>query len=517
LSIAKLARARKAKHQKKESFEKAASTPTADGPTIFLKNSFCTVASFPKEIEKYIDELLTYENKEIESEIQSCFNMMKYAKSRGKNRMLYAFKAKLEELKSKRIVKWFQDHTFPTGHLPMVKELLREIGFNDYVLEDQRGVPSNYAMFRWKNKPFTPRYYQQEMINKGKIAGRGVFESAVGTGKTLVMTYLIKELEVKSLIIVPSLPLLRQNRKILNLAFGKDKIATITTDFVKKNKKKLPPIRITTIQTLASLQKNGLIDKVLGDIDALYIDEIHHSGAETYTKLLPEFDDIYYRFGFTGTFLRNDSKTLDMWGFLSNRLYYYPPYKALEDGFLTPVELLVKDLPGKHHKNYQKEYDGNYCGYHVLQNEILDIIDRVGENDQILILVDRKDKSGKILHELLNQNKLDNVYISGDDKGQVIEDAITDFNEETVHRLIGSKVIGEGVDICSTVHLILANGGKSPIQLVQAIGRCVRLFPGKLKSYVYDFNFKGTNYMHKHCAQRIDIFRNHFAGEVTWL
>ena len=35
---------------------------------------------------------------------------------------------------------------------------------------------------------------------------------------------------------------------------------------------------------------------------------------------------------FTGTYMLADSKTLEMWGILSNVLYEYPAYQAIEEG-----------------------------------------------------------------------------------------------------------------------------------------------------------------------------------------
>jgi len=316
--------------------------------------------------------------------------------------------------------------------------------------------------------------------------------------------------------VVPSAAIQEQTKRILIDAFGKSKVEVITTRKVK-TKKRFAPIRIAIVNTLASLQKAGLLRDLVEDIDLIAVDEIHHAGAESYTSLLSDFDNIYYRFGFTGTFLRNDSKTLDMWGFLSTRLYYYPPYKAVEDGFLTPTELIVEELPGIFNPDWDREYKANYCGGKALLGALIRRMQCIPKDEQILILVKQKDAAGKVIHELLKSLGVDNRYICGDDKKEYIIDSIEAFNDKIVRVLVGSSIIGEGVDIHSTKHLILANGGKSPIQLVQGIGRCVRLHPGKEKSYVYDFNFVGTKHQSRHCSIRADIFKNYFAGDIKWI
>jgi superfamily II DNA or RNA helicase len=138
-----------------------------------------------------------------------------------------------------------------------------------------------------------------------------------------------------------------------------------------------------------------------------------------------------------------------------------------------------------------------------------------GDNEQILILVKNKDKAGKIFHEFLSAYGIENAYISGDDKKEVINETIQAFNEKRVRILIGSSVIGEGIDVRSTDHLIMCQGGKSEIVIVQAVGRAVRLFPGKIKAQIHDFDFINTKYMRKHLAVREDIYKRNFECEIN--
>lgn len=483
-------------------------------PTIEVRNSFCSLFGFPEEATKALAELLTYENEDVQFEIIQCFRMIDSAKRRQNKKMEYAFRRKLEELKKQQIVCWLRDDQFPTGHLDLVKEGAKELGL-DFDVEDRRQLPTEHHIFRWRVKPPEPRYYQREMIDLAKQHTRGVLEAAVGSGKSLVLQYLIKELGTTALVIVPSSALFEQIGRGLEEAFGAGVVDRLSTDKIKKGKK-LGPIRLATIQTLASLNKQGLVAGALADVGLVVVDEIHHAGSESYTRLLPHLDHVYYRVGLTGTFLRNDSKTLDMWGFLSNRLYFYPAQKAIGDGYLTPVEFVIESLPGKASRDYQREYGNHFCGGPALLEAILRRLNGIPKDEQVLILVDRKEKAGKIIHEYLEAHGYENTYISGDDKRAEIIDAIERFNAKDVRILIGSTVIGEGVDVHSTQRLILATGGKSVVKIVQAIGRCVRLSPGKTRSFVYDFMFQDTNFLLKHTMKRIEIYENQFAGKVSF-
>ena len=487
--------------------------------TLVIRNSFCTLEGFPEEVMEAVAKVLTYKN-DIEAEKQQLFRLMKMAKAKENQKQYYFLVGKLKELEATEYVCWLDDDgNFPTGHLNIVKDVLKIVS-KDYTVDDTRKVPENNIILRWKNKPFDPRYYQREMIDLGIEEGRGVFESAVGSGKSLVMTYLLMEFSVVSLVVIPSRGLLEQHKTELELYFGRHNVQHVETKDVKKKNPTFAPIRLMTPQTLASLKKQGLLHIVVKDVDALYCDEFHHAGSKSYTDLLEELDHVYYRFGFTGTFLRNDNKTLDMWGVLSNKLYSYPAWKAIEEGYLTPLKVMVHTVKGVGNRNYQTEYKKNYCrekkeGGEELLFRIKHIVEEFADSDdQILILVNRKDAAGKIIHKYLDAEGIDNTYISGDDSKELIHKSIEDFNDKKIRVLIGSSVIGEGIDIRSTDHLIMAQGGKSEIAIVQASGRAVRLFDGKDVAYIHDFRFTGTKYMEKHLGQRIDIYMNNFDPEI---
>lgn len=478
-----------------------------------IHNSFCKfTGDVPENVRELVRQVLTYRN-DIDAEVNQLFNQVRNAKRYGNEKLMRSCLAKIDHLRANEWVCWFYNDAFPTGHLNIVREAVKTLGAQCQEI-DRRHKPTNSLILKWYNKPHPQRYYQKAMHDLGIKEGRGVFESAVGTGKSLVMAYLVQELSVETLVIVPSVGLGLQLENDFKLWFGDHNVETVDTKRVRAGRQ-LAPIRIATVQTLASLQKSGELQRVVGDVKALHVDEIHHAGASSYIELLPELNHVYYRFGFTGTFLRNDSKSLDMWGFLSNVLYRYPAHQAIAEGYLTPIEVNVYDLYGKANRSYPKEYDLNYCVSEALLSKILEVCGSAGDHEQILILVKNKDKAGAIIHEFLKAHGLENRYISGDDKKEVINGTIRDFNGKVFRILIGSSVIGEGIDVRSTDHLLMCQGGKSEIVMVQAVGRLVRLFEGKKLGRVHDFNFLGTKYMGKHLLQREDIYVRNFECPIN--
>lgn len=510
------------------------------GRKVFLQNSFCTVEGFEEKYLELIQALLTYQN-DIEADRARLLYQMKVkkqfielAEEKGSKkefsklrREMGFLKKQLKDLEATEWVCWFKEGSFPTGHYRLVKELFEELGV-EFEEIDQRELPDNKAYnLDLVEADHEGRYYQNKMVEIGVKEGRGVFESAVGTGKSWIMRTLIRTFNVPTIVIVPSRPLKKQHSEEMARLFGKYKFQVYSAEEIRKTKR-FKPIRLVTIQTLASLYKSGDLDKFLEGVGHIQFDEFHHAGSKSYTDLLPALEKIYYRFGFTGTFLRNDSKTLDMWGILSNRLYSYSAEQAIKDGFLTPLVCHVHNIPGEYRKNYQKEYNENYCKNKARRRfkktlasktkplfaKIEEIIKSAGEDAQVLILVSRKDKAGAAIHEYLKSQGIRNTYISGDDDSDHIEDSIKNFNEKKIKVLIGSQVIGEGVDIRSTDHIIMAQGGKSEIAVVQATGRVIRLFEGKDTAHLHDFRFKDTKYLEEHLNTRLEIYERNFGAKI---
>jgi superfamily II DNA or RNA helicase len=480
---------------------------------IHVGNSFSSISGkINDELVVKLAERLTYFNEEAHFEKLNLLGALR--KFRGNDKVYNKIKWRLKYLEDEIWVCMLKpDLSFGTGLLDLVVETIQK-NSHKYTIIDHRKKPESNQILRWNNKPHTLRYYQKEMLDLALREHRGVFNSSVGSGKTLIFTHIIKELAVDTLVVVPSTSLRSQIADDLISAFGKSKVQLIDTKTIKTGNK-LRPIKLTTIQTLASLQKNKLLKDVIKDVDLLILDEAHRAGSKSYTDLLPEINHIYYRFLFSGTFLRNDSKTLELWSICSKVLYRYYPKKAIEDGFLTPTKFAIHEIEGSADAKYQKEYAKNYCGGAPLLMKLKEILENRTDKTS-LILVNRKDSAGKIIHKLLLDCGIENTYISGDDKAKHIEKVRNEYNEGKIKVLIASQIFGEGVNVIPVEVLINCQGNKSEIGTVQAIGRGVRLFKDKEALEVHDFSFSGTKFLSKHLDARLDIYERNFGGEIIF-
>jgi superfamily II DNA or RNA helicase len=96
-------------------------------------------------------------------------------------------------------------------------------------------------------------------------------------------------------------------------------------------------------------------------------------------------------------------------------------------------------------------------------------------------------------------------FLSGDDsiyRRQVVFEGV---ERGYCTLLIGSTISDEGLNLPKLDTLILAGGGKSSTRAYQRIGRVMRLYPGKNKCFVFDFDDE-TPIFHRHARCRRKLY-----------
>lgn len=213
---------------------------------------------------------------------------------------------------------------FPTGLLHQVIDYLKNKNIN-FQITDQRIKPKSKSTLNFSSRNIPPlRKYQEIIVSKAIEDCRGVIESATGTGKTRILIELINRLNLKTLVIVPSLSILEQTKNQLINSFGKTKVGGIENS---SNKQK--QIVISNYQSLEKLE-----DKFWNSIDLLIIDEFHHSSANTFQKLNKKFNSIFYRVGLS--LVGDSSITIK-----SNNIIKNISMEHLADQFNTEIDQIV--------------------------------------------------------------------------------------------------------------------------------------------------------------------------------
>lgn len=314
------------------------------------------------------------------------------------------------------------------------------------------------------------------------------------TGKTLTIARMIWELGVKTLVITPNKSITDNMVDTLVKHFGKGKVSKLSTKMTKTN-----DINVCNIQALIKMNP-----ELFNDLDCVIIDEFHHASAATYQEVNEKhLRNCYYRIGMTATNFRNDGSDLALEAVLSEVLYEYTIKQAIADGFLIRPKFHIEETSLEARSTYQKEYKEG-----IVENEERnDLIAQIAEHhaaDSVIILV-QQIEHGEKLKDMIPSA----TFLHGDEKDSVRVNVMNDYRKGKIKCLIGTSVIGEGVDLPRASILILAGGGKAKSAVMQNVGRVLRPFEGKTTAIVYDFTDTGSSYLEEHSKLRQEIYQQY--------
>lgn len=369
----------------------------------------------------------------------------------------------------------------------------------------------------WKVKPeFDLRYYQKESLAKLLEIKHGGIEIATGLGKTNIILHLVKELGLQTLILAPSTSIAEQIYDLLSYHFGNKYVGKFYSS--KKEFKKL--ITVALPQSLIRLDEKSEAYKTIKKCNVFIADESHLCPAKTLADVCFGLaKNAEYRFFFSATQMRNDGKDLLLEAITGPIVYTMTARQGVDQGFLSkPIFKMVKCVSDTTLLSEDaNELTRHYLYYNDNVNRIAgDLTNKFVEfaNSQVLILIDEVEQFSKLLpyikeskigfaHGPLGENKskVPQAYWESDPN-----DLVKQFNQGSLKVLIGTSCISTGTDIKTAKALIYLQGGKSEIQVKQAIGRSTRLAPGKTECVVIDFDVVNCPTVHRHAILRREIY-----------
>ena len=369
----------------------------------------------------------------------------------------------------------FASHVWPTGH-PKVGE------------------------------PIILRDYQIEITNQFLSNPQCVQEIATGAGKTLITAALSHSCEAfgRTLVIVPNKSLVTQTEedyKNLNLDVGV---------YFGDRKELRRTHTIVTWQSLNNIIKNTkdgvgdiTIQEFIEDVVALIIDECHMAKADVLKSMLSgSMSKIAIRWGLTGTVPKEkfaSEALLTCIGPVINKL----AATDLQDrGVLANCHVHVVQLQDHSlFKNYQSELK-----YLLEQDnrldEIANIIDKIKESGNTLILVDRITAGKELVKRLPNS-----VFVSGTTsnkkrKEEYAEVAVQD--EKIIVATYGVAAVG--INIPRIFNLVFIEPGKSFVRVIQSIGRGLRKAEDKDFVQIWDIT-SSCKFSKRHLTQRKAFYK----------
>lgn len=384
---------------------------------------------------------------------------------------------------------------FPTGMTINVIEYFKRIGL-EFKIIDNRIKPAPYIDANWTCE-YNLDSYQVEAVEALKKAGRGRLDAATGSGKGVIYMKLIHELGVRALIVCSTREALYdmylEAQNCFDRGYGR------IGDGYKTHGEAL------TCITKASFCK--LPKETLNQYDCLIIDEHHGAaGKELYKQILAM--DCYYKFGGSGSQYRNDGKDILLQATTGRVLYSIKTKDLQKRGRLTEskitfIEPDIKTIGSKQFSDFHEQY--KYC---VVNNDERNFIARkiikkhMGQ--QTLILC-KSIEHGGILVDLLKDLVPNVIWLDGSTKKKVREQVKEEFKRGERSVIISSVIFDESVNLPNLQVVLVLSAGTSLTKTVQRLGRALRKFEGKDKSYVY---YMYDSFNDKLLKQSVEIFKH---------
>lgn len=457
---------------------------------------------------------LTYEDQKVVEEIRRLKNNQWFIKKNGEE----AWREKLDELEAAREVCLVDVEARRT--LSGFYARLNRAGWG---CRSAVHTPEELTSWPYKRKPHGARYYQREAVDALIAARHGAISLPTGSGKSLVIMTLVRELGLRAVIMAPGESIARQLYEDLRDHFGPAKVGLYGDG--RKDMKQ--DIIVGIAASLVRVERGQPAWKALGDRPVFITDESHLVAAATFKKVcLGLMGRSDFRFFMSATQFRNDGSDLLLEGLTGPVVYEKDLYDLVAEGFLAkPIHVCLGLMA-------ESQYVGPYpqmVKHHFYENRKLHRIaaqlavkfNRM-TNLPSLILVDHVEQFSLLYphistdvsfaHGPLNEDNRDSVpeqFQKVDNKALVGK-----FNNLETSVLVGTSAVSTGTDFRPTGAIIYLQTGESEIKVRQAMGRGTRLVEGKKQFYFVDFgvNIEGLkpfkNPLWRHFKTRSSYYRN---------
>lgn len=381
----------------------------------------------------------------------------------------------------------------------IVKETVEEFNqifnnlpeFNTLVLDEYEKIynysknffNSNKISTMSFNKEIRPNSMQENALKNlqelRKSEDKGLLISATGTGKTYLSAFDVKNVKPLKLLFVA-------HRKTI-LEKAKETFENLITD---KNmgiygEKVNMDYTFAMIQTLS---KDDHLHRFSKDyFDYIIIDEVHHSGAKSYQKVINYFTPKFL-LGMTATPERTDS--FDIYKLFNHNIAYeIRLHDALKEELLCPFHYFgISDIEIDGVSIDEKTAIKNL----VLDERVKHILEKSrfygysGDKCHGLIFVSKVEEAKELANKF-NEKGVLTKALTGEDSDEVRERTIDDLETGKIEYIITVDLFNEGVDIPCVNQVLLLRPTESSIVYIQQLGRGLRKHKGKEFVTILDF------------------------------
>lgn len=364
---------------------------------------------------------------------------------------------------------------FPTGLLRRLNSFLIPTHKGPFRIIDKRHRPRANGI-----SALTKAYdWQIAAVLKALDARRGIISAPTGTGKSRVISLISQEINLRTLVVVPSLEIKKQLGEAV---------------------KGLKNVSVENID-------NPRL-KDMTDFDVLIIDEAHHVAAKTYQKLnKTAWTKIYYRFFLTATPFRNDTEEQLLFESIAGEVIYKLDYQtAIKEGYIVPIEPYYLEIPKQPTDayTYREVYNELVINHEARNREIGNILLRLQDGLASTLCLVKEVQHGRILSDLTGV-----PFACGED--EYSRQYISQFKQGKIPVLIGTTgILGEGVDTKPCEYIVIAGLGKAKSHFMQQVGRAVRKYPGKESAKVILIKDRSHRFLMRHFNEQKKILLDEY-------
>lgn len=337
---------------------------------------------------------------------------------------------------------------------------------------------------------------QKEFVNNCLEAGRGIIDSATGSGKTVMEGAVLSAYyKSKRLVLCHTKKLLHQLADRFENQY--DLYVTKVGDGHKNTK---GDVIVAIINSWAELP-----DEIMEKIDVILVDEGHHVNSEDslYFKTILRMTNAWNRFAFTATLPPTKEGRLICEGCFGKVIGKLSIATAIKLGMFAKPKVILLDAPiveteaTKYSEIYRERIVNNKGRNRIIANKVKE----VNEKGESCLIYVKEIEHGNILRKLIPKSVFVYSKVSGSEQGDIADR----LDRKDIMDVIATTTWKEGVDTPSLNNVFNAAGGKSEIAVIQNVGRGARVTKDKKSMTVFDFVDHGK-FLEGHTCERLAIY-----------
>ena len=362
--------------------------------------------------------------------------------------------------------------------------------------------------------PFTVRDYQLEAFHHALSYRKCLLLSPTASGKSLIIYLIVRALNTKTLIIVPTTSLVSQLYGDFR-EYGWDPAKYCHQVYAGQDKVSDKQVIISTWQSIYKLNK-----KIFEQYKLVIGDEAHGFKSKSLTTIMTKCTNAEYRIGTTGTLDGTQTHKLVLEGLFGKIHKVTTTKKLIDRKQLSPFNITILSL----------KYPDEICDQMrkaKYADEIEFIVSHEKRNKYIrnlvlsletntLLLFRLVKKHGRILYDMIKEEadgqRRKSFFVFGGTDTDTREEIrrITERERDAI--IVASYgVFSTGINIRNLHNIIFASPSKSRIRNLQSIGRGLRLSENKEITTLYDITDdlcigSRKNYAFQHFEERIKIY-----------